>query len=154
MKMRAFIIILIIALAACYAAGAEDRQIFILCNPKTPVIVRRSPKKASDETGRLDCGDTVMTDGKTRNGYLHVYGVTESGEGWIVTGHDVWEKPEILGCKAEVSAPGRVRARNKIGGKKVGWLQVGDEVTVYAMSEEWAVTNRGYVMNKYLEVWQ
>lgn len=151
----ALITLILILLSACYLAGAEDRTMYILCDPKTEnhVAIRRSPRKTAEETGRLECGDYVITDGKTKNGYLHVLGVTEYGEGWVFKGYVVDDPPVIERCNASITASGRVMARRYIGGKRAGWLKVCDEVKVYAMSEEWSVTSRGYIRTKYLEVW-
>jgi len=44
-------------------------------------------------------------------------------------------------------------ARRNIRGKRTAWLAVCSEVRVYARSEEWAVTSRGFVRMEYLEVW-
>lgn len=155
MKRAVITAVVLLALAACYAAGAEDSEKFILCNPKVEnhVCVRRSPRKTSEETGRLYCGDRVFTDGKIRNGYLHIFGITEDGEGWVHNGYIVDEPPLIEKCMATVAANGRVKARSRIGGRQVNWLDVCTDVQVYARTEEWAVTNRGFIRMKFLEVW-
>ena len=152
--MRKMISILLLLLAICQFAGAEETR-FILCNPKLEnhVAIRRSPRKGAEETGRLDCGDPIITDGKVKNGYLHILGMTEDGEGWVHTGYVVNDKPVIDRCMATVAARGRVMARRFIGGKRTEWLAVCSDVRVLAMSAEWAVTNRGYVRTEFLEVW-
>lgn len=155
MYKTALIILIVILMSVCYIAGAEEETKYILCSPRTDnhVAIRRSPRKGAEETGRLDCGDQIVTDGKTRNGYVHILGMTEYGEGWVHKGYVVDDKPIIERCMATIAAKGRVKARRFIGGKKNCWLEVGDDVRVFARSEEWAVTNKGYVMTKYLEVW-
>ena len=151
----ALAVMALIFLAMCWMAGAEESVKYILCDPKVEnhVAIRRSPRKGAEEIGRLDCGDYILTDGKSRNGYLHIIGMTEYGEGWVHKGYIVDDEPIIETCGAAVAAPGRVKARRYIGGKRIAWLDVCAEVRVYARSDEWAVTNRGYVMTKYLEVW-
>lgn len=154
MKKLLAIIIVLSAFFACFTAFADEYRVFILCNPKTPVIVRESPKKGADEAGRLDFGDDVWTDGRKKNGYLHVIGITEAGEGWVFAGNTITDQPEKLtGARANIAANGRVMTYRWVGGKKNGWVEVGTQVTVYAISEEWAVTNKGYIRMKYLEVW-
>ena len=153
---KAVLLILIFLLVSlCYLAGAEDVTKYILCNPRTDnhVAIRRSPRKGAEETGRLDCGDYIITDGKTKNGYLHIIGMTEYGEGWVHQGYVVDDQPVIERCMATIAAKGRVNARRYIGGKRNCWLDVGEDVRVFARSEEWAVTSKGYVQTKYLEVW-
>ena len=154
MKKLLAVIVVLTALFACFTAFADEYKVFILCNPKTPVIVRETPKKGAKETGRLDFGDDVWTDGRKKNGYLHVIGITEAGEGWVFAGNTVKDRPEQLtGARANIAATGRVMSYRWVNGKKNGWLQICDEVKVYAISEEWAVTNKGYIRMKFLEVW-
>jgi hypothetical protein len=148
------VIIILSALFACFTALADEYKVFILCNPKTAVIVRERPKKGANETGRLDFGDEVWTDGKKKNGYLHVIGITEAGEGWVFAGNTITDQPEKLtGARANVAATGRVMSYRWVKGKKNDWVEIGTQVTVYAISEEWAVTNKGYIRTKYLEVY-
>lgn len=154
MKRIVACILLLTLIFACSTAFADEYKVFIICNPKTPVIVRKTPKKGAAETGRLDFGDDVLTDGRKKNGYLHIIGVTEAGEGWIFAGNTVTDQPlKLTGARASIAATGRVMTYRWINGKRNGWVQVCEEVKVYAISEEWAVTNRGYIRTKYLEVW-
>ena len=146
--------ILIIALLMAYLAGSDaEVECFIICNPKSHVWVRRSPKKGAEEIGFLDCGDRFLTDGKRKNGFVHVVGITEYGEGWIHKGYVVYDKPEIVNCRGTVAATGRVKLQRYIGGKRIGYINVCEDVKVFAISEDWAVTNRGFIKLKYLELW-
>ena len=152
-RMIAFILLLTVLLAATTAL-CDDYEVFILCNPKTPVNVRIRPNKGTKVVGYLDFGDSVMTDGEKRNGFLHVYGIGEAGEGWLFAGYVVEDKPvKLERAWASVSATGRVMSYRWIGGKRKKWLQVCEQVKVYAISDEWAYTNKGYMRTKYLEVW-
>lgn len=154
MKRATAIIVLITVVFALLSAFAEDRQVFILCDPETPVNVRRTPKKGAEVSGRLDFGDEVETDGLIRNGYLHVIGITEDGEGWIFAGYVVDDPPvKLERAMATVASNGRVMAHRWIGGKRKCWLKVETDLRVYAISDEWAVTEKGYVRTEYLEVW-
>ena len=154
MKKLICMVIVLAVLAAVFTAVAEERQMFIFCNPKTPVIIRKTPRKGSEESGRLDFGDWVITDGVKKNGFLHVVGVTESGEGWIFAGYVIEDQPvRMEKARANIGATGRVMSYRWVNGKKNGWLQVCEEVKVYGWSEEWAVTDKGYIRTKYLEVW-
>ena len=154
MKRLIAFLLLLAGLQGCFSALADDYKVFILCNPKTPVIVRESPKKGGNEAGRLDFGDEVWTDGRKRNGYLHVLDVTEAGEGWIFAGNTVTDQPEKLtGARANIAATGRVMSYRWVNGKRNGWVEVGTQVIVFAISDEWAVTNKGYIRMKYLEVY-
>lgn len=152
MKKVITIIVLFAVILAAFSAALADSWVFILCDPKTPVNVRRSPKMGTKITGQLDFGDNVETDGEERNGFLHVY-AGDAGEGWICSGYVVEDKPERVKARACIAATGRVKSYSRIGGKKRNWLDVGDEVKVYALSDEWAFTSKGYIRTKYLEVW-
>lgn len=154
MKRFIALIVVICALFAQIPTLADEIELFIICNPETHVCVRRSPKKGAEETGHLDFGDSVWTDGKKRNGYLHVIDITEAGEGWVFAGNTIEDEPvKLVNARANVAATGRVMSYRWVNGKKNGWVNIGTQVIVYAMSDEWAVTNRGYIRTQYLEVW-
>lgn len=154
MRRMIAVILCLAVIFGVLTAFADDYSVFILCNPKTPVNVRRSPKKGNNVSGRLDFGDSVMTDGEKRNGYLHVLGVTEDGEGWIFAGYVIEDEPEKMEqTRANVAASGRVMSYRWIDGKRNGWVKVGTDLRVLAISDEWAVTDRGYIRTEYLEVW-
>lgn len=153
-KMICIILAVLTGFVAGSAVSEGEREVFIFCNPKTPVMIRETPKKGAPETGRLDFGDYVWTDGIKKNGFLHVLGVTEAGEGWIFSGYITEDQPEKLeNARAYIAATGRVMSYRWINGRKNGWLNVCDEVKVFALSNEWAYTNKGYIRTKYLEVW-
>lgn len=149
------IVILLLMVFSFCVAGAEEYTLFVLCDPKPTnhVAIRRKPKKGAEETGRLECGDRVLTDGRMKNGYIHILGMTEDGEGWVHKGYLVDDRPIIEKCNATIAASGRVMSYNRVSGKKLGWIEVCTDVRVYARSEEWAVTSRGYIRTKHLEIW-
>lgn len=143
----------LLAFFARFGAFADEERVFILCNPKTSVNVRKTPKTKSEITGRLEFGDWVNTDREEKNGFLHVYGITEDGEGWVFAGYVVDDEPiRTVNTRANINASGRVMAYRWIDGKRNCWLKVSERVTVYGISSEWSVTNRGYIRTKYLEV--
>ena len=153
MKRLIAILLLLAALTSVSTGVCDEYGVFILCNPNTNVNVRSSPKKGTSVVGWIDFGDEVLTDGEKRNGFLHVF---TSGEmdGWIHSGYVVEDEPrKVERAWANVAATGRVMTYKRIGGQKNGWVEIGTQVRVYAISEEWAVTNRGYIRTKYLEVW-
>ena len=160
MKERTAILIIVIAFVLilvgliCWARAEEEEldPIFVICQPDSYVTIRFSPKKANNECGRADAGDMFLTDWKKKNGFLHVYGHFEAGEGWIKACYlTIWE-PTVYrdGVKTKVRVK-QVNCRRSIGGKRRCWLKKGAEVTVYVESEEWCVTNYGYIKTKYLE---
>ena len=151
MKKIISILIVFACLSSILPASGSEDVYFIICNPNSYVCVRNSPKKGNNETGRFDCGDYVRSDGVKKNGYLHITEAME-GDGWIYAGNVVEDQPVIEKQKMRVNSNSNVICRRSVNGKKVGILTNGDVVTVYARSEEWAVTDKGYIMTEYLEV--
>ena len=148
------LITLLTVVITALPVSAEENECYIICNPKSYVCVRRSPKKGAEETGRLDFGDNFITDGKKKNGFIHVIGITEAGDGWIFAGNVISDKPEKLkNARATVAATGRVMSYRWVNGSKNCWINVGSELVVLAISNDWAVTNKGYIRTQYLEVW-
>lgn len=160
MKRRTLIIILVI-LAAAIAIGLyswaraekELTTVWVLCQPDSYVTIRSGPKKTTAVSGYAYPGDGFQTDGRKRGGYLHVYVTNEAGEGWISRKYltecepEIFEESEIMTVNVK-----QVNCRMCIGGRRRGWLKRGAEVTVYAMSDDWAVTNYGYIQSKYLDL--
>lgn len=136
-----------------------DQECWILCQPDSWVYARMNPKKKSMELGRLECGDMVYTDGKTKNGFLHVYGLSfELDEGWVHKGYVVYDKPFVPRFQeTQVKSNGRVSARKTINGKRRCWVKDGQSIKVYMVSAEWCVTNKGFIKTKFIELgdqWQ
>ena len=150
---KSLIVILIFLIAALLlivslidSASADEK--FILCRPRTEINVRACPKWGGEIIGHLYFGDSVELDGKVRNGFAHIVGLSfESMEGLLVD-----TPPVVFECKDQIISDGRVAARQYIGGKRNKWLRSGKEVVVYAISEEWSITDQGYVQTKYLSV--
>ena len=136
-----------------FNAAAELQRYFVLCNPGTVLNARLSPNKHASLIGYFMCSDPVTIDERERNGFLHCPELSfEVDEGWIAKGYIVKDEPVVKETSATVVASGRVACRNKVGGKRIRWLKPGTVVTVYAYSEEWCVTNRGYIRTEYLEI--
>lgn len=155
MRKRLMALILLLTMVLPWSTGkAEDKLIYILCRPESYVNVRKTPLMNGEETGWLNCGDSVMTDGKEKNGFIHVYGITEYGHGWVYAGYVVDDLPVVEErCFAVVSGRGGVKARRNIGGRCVEKLDELTEIIIYARSEEWAVTNKGFIRTEFLDVW-
>lgn len=147
------IVALVLSLLFCVlSAFALADEYFIICHPESFVNVREAPKKRGDVIGRLELGDKVESDGKEKNGYLHLINLPlEMTDGWVSLGY-VTGQMEIRTVTAEIESKGRVACRRYINGKRRKWLRDGDQVTVYGWSDDWAITSQGYIMTKYLEV--
>ena len=137
-------------LAGTVSAGrGEQETVYVLCNPESYVNIREKPSTRSARAGFAYCGDDFKTDGKEKNGFLHIFAGTESGEGWISKGFIVYCKPEEVDEVWEIESNGRVAARNTVGGKRTRWLKNGDSVKVYYVAEV-AVTGVGFVDARYV----
>ena len=134
-------------------AYAEEQQCWILCKPNSWVYARRNATKKSREIGRLECGDVVYTDGTVKNGFLYIYNLNfELSEGWVYKGYVVYDEPySPAATNAQVSSNGRVQARKTINGKRNCWVKDGQSIKVYMMSNEWSVTNKGFIKTEFID---
>lgn len=144
-------VFLIFAAATLFSiANAEDDGYYILCRPGGVVNVRSRPSKTAPVVGWVEFGRYVHPDGKEKNGFIHVVDLAaEVTEGWIYAGFLAYDPPRDEKYTAEVWG-GPVIARSCIGGKQIGRLKDGQTVTVYARSNAWAVTSKGYIMCDWL----
>ena len=132
-------------------AEREYETMYVMCMDY--VNVRSSPNKKQDPIGRFETGDTVTTDGQRRNGYIHCVDLLfEDSEGWVFAGYLTYDKPEKMNRKATIASNGRLAARKYVNGKRTRWLKPNAELTVWYWSDDWALTNCGYVQSKYLEL--
>jgi hypothetical protein len=140
------------------AAQAEDQTVmcWVMCKPGNFVNVRKNPNKNSEIVGYLDCGDDFKTDAEIRNGFIHVYGIGEYGEGWVYCGYVATEKPEAVFQNYVCVAKNRVACRRWMNGPRIegrsGWLYNLDTVSVFYIADGWAMTSRGYIQSEWLEV--
>lgn len=135
------------------SAHADDMHetAYILCDDH--VNVRRTPDRKHDPIGRFETGDVVYLDGKTKNGFVHCVNLSlEEDSGWIHKGYIVYDKPEVVGKNATIVSKGKLAARKNVGGKRMRWLKPQATVKVLYWSDEWCVTNCGYVQSRYLEL--
>jgi hypothetical protein len=145
--MRRFIIILLAVLIVSTAAGAET--VYTLCQPNSFVYARIHPRRGSEVVGRLELGDAIETDGVRRNGFLLVYGF-ETGEAWVNAGFLTRCPVTVETVQGQIVSKGRVACRRSINGTRRKWLKNGAEVVIYAVSDDWSITNKGFVQTRYL----
>ena len=158
-KRSTLILILVVLLASIlfglysWAKSEEELDtVYVICQIDSRVIIRSSPRKKGIEEAWAEAGDEYLTDWKEKNGYLHVYGTFEAGEGWICKRYvTIWYPYVYRDGKAFTVNVKRVNCRQYIGGKRKGWLKKGTEVKVYVETPEWCVTNYGYIQTKYLD---
>ena len=133
--------------------GDEPAVAYVICMPGDFVNIRPYPSTRHSRSGFLEPGEEIYLDGRQKNGFLHIVNAhTESGEGWVHKGYVVNDKPERINQSAVVTCNGRLAARRYIGGKRREWLKPQATVRVYYWSDDWAMTDCGYVQSKYLEL--
>jgi len=150
------LIILLVYGAICLynSFGFADEmydEAYVLCADY--VNIRMKPTKKSESIGRFECGEKIWLDGKKRNGYLHCVNLSlESDTGWIHSGFVVFDEPERVNQSAVIVSKGRLAARKYVNGKRTRWLKPLASLKVYWWSDDWCVTDCGYVQSKYLEL--
>lgn len=143
----------ILAVLIFLMGQAAADSYFILCRPGSEINVRERPKLKSEAVGCKFFGDMIITDGKEKNGFVHAINLlSETGDGWIYKGLLIREPPTACRGKAQVFNTSRVACRKYANGKIIGWLADGSEVEVYAVSEEWTVTDHGYIRTEFLTI--
>lgn len=146
-------IIAILALLCLLFSFAYAEDVWVLCQPDSFVNTRPFASKKQEPNGIMECGWKASTNGKTKKGYLYLDDLSnEDGYGWIHKGYVVYSEPVLITFETNIYAEGRVACWRSIGGKRRCWVQPGDVVTVYAVSEEWSVTNKGFIKTEYLGV--
>ena len=131
--------------------GTEER--WALCQPDSYLNIREEPKKGANICGWLYLGDRVETDGKVKNGYLHIIRAsTETGDGWVAARYLMEIPPKVQTVTGTIESKSRVAARSQPGGKRNRWMKPGDKVTVYAFGSEWTVTDRGFIRSEFVAI--
>ena len=125
-------------------------EAYILCVDY--VNVRQFPNRKGDPLGRLESGDRIWLDGKRKNGFLHIIDTGMEDSGWVYAGYVVYDEPVRVYQTATIVSKGRLRARKYVNGRRTRWLKSQATVTVYWWSDDWCVTNCGYLQSRYLEL--
>lgn len=143
------VLAILLALFLLIGSAVAD-SLYILCQPDSFVNVRAFPRKGAEIAGRVELGDELETDGVRRNGYIHVCGF--EGGGWISTGFVTFTPVTVFKAETQINAKGRVACRRSINGTRRKWLSDGQKVVIFAFSDDWAITNQGFIKVRYLGV--
>ena len=144
--MKRFLIVLLCLLTVSVSALSDT--VYVLCQPDSFVYVRKFPKRGAEQAGFAELGDALETDGARRNGFLKVCGF--EGDAWINAGF-VTDSPVVVETvDGWIESGGRVACRRSINGTRRKWLKIGAEVVIYARSDDWAITNQGFIKTAYL----
>jgi len=150
------VVIFAVVFNACTESYPNDEMVtvWVMCKPGDYINARRTPSTKAMEVGRLDPGDSFLTDGVSSNGFIRAYGIGEYGEAWVYCGYvSIYEPKPVFETYACV-APTRVACRRWMNGPRTQnpWLMNNSLVQVFYMTEEWAVTSRGFIKSEWLEV--
>ena len=130
----------------------ETFSVWVLCKPTSHVVIRQGPGKGYPEREeKAFAMDEFKTDGYIKNGYIYVRVGSEGDAGWICTNFVCYEQPEEVMNYCRIDSDGRVAARQYIGGKRLRWVEPGDEVYVYYIAE-YAYTKSGWIDADYVIV--
>lgn len=156
------IVMLMTAILVTIRGDAEGlATVYAMCDPRegrNKVHVRAKPTKDSAELGYLECGDSFLTDGESRDGWIRCCNIGEACEGWVFCGYVTTEKPEMVMEQYCCVAKNRVAVRRWQGGpqiirnKRKLWLNNCEDVTVFCIADGWACTSIGYIQAEWLEV--
>lgn len=134
-----------------YADAPGER--WAICQPDSYLNIREEPKKNANICGSLFLGDRAETDGKTKDGFIHIINAsTESGDGWVAARYMTEIPPKVKTVTGYIEARSRVAVRSQPGGKRTRWMKPGETVTVYCYGSEWTVTNRGFIRSEFVVI--
>ena len=149
LAIAAGLILIGLAINSVARADVITEEVWVLCEPDGLVNIRS--RAGGRVVADARCGDVMWTENKVRDGFLHVTELNaEVDEGWISGRYIVYDQPHEVNEQRTVTGDGRMACRKWIGGKIKGWVQDAEIVTVYWMSEEWAVTEKGYIRSAFL----
>lgn len=138
-------------------ACAEDvtaYRCWAFCEPDSEVMIRARPGKQAPVVGAAGSGEQLWTDWEESGSWIHLVDVSnESGTGWISKEHVVFDEPVRLDLEGVIRGKGRIACRQGIDGKLKRWAKPGQELTVYWFSQEWTLTDLGYIQSQYVGVY-
>lgn len=145
------LIALILSFLIVFPACAEE--VWVMCQPNSEVMVRLSPNKHSEQTGRVFAGDRLELTGRKSGRWYEAYVSNEYGRGWIRGDYLSFSEPEVFkDGKQFRTTVGKLVARFSIRGNiRRKFKSAGAIVTVYLMADEWSVTSEGFIMTEFLE---
>lgn len=146
--------LLLILIIVLMADHAKTEDAWILCNPNSYVCVRAKPSGRGEIIGRFDAGDKIEVTDKKKNGFIKCINLSlEQEEGWICYGYVVYDEPYVPHfTETYIKSEGRVAARKTVNGDRRCWLKNNAKIKVYLASDEWCITNKGYIKTEFVEL--
>lgn len=149
--LAAVLSVVAVMVVSAYGYAFAD-EMYIMCDCESFVNARNTPGKAGEIVGRYECGDMVQTDGRVRNGFIHVIDCPfEQSEAWVKAWYLTPCQPYRVNMTTVVKK-NRTIARNGIGGNVIRRLKEGTAVTILVYTPEWCLTDRGYIRTEFLGV--
>ena len=99
---------------------------------------------------QLELGDMGYTDGRSKNGFLHIMFPGLESDGWISKGFISRTTVFVEEKQAKIASRGKVRCRRSVNGTRRKWLKNGTKITVFGYGDDWAVTDYGFIQTKFL----
>ena len=152
MGVMIFAIMVLLWSPAC-AEELPTYKCWAFCEPGSEVLIRERPWKRAPVVGAAGSGEQLRTDWEENGNWIHLVDVSnETGEGWISKEYVVFDEPIWLNMDGVIRGKGRVACRRSIDGKLKRWAKPGQELTVYWFSQEWTLTDLGYIQSQYVGV--
>ena len=140
-----------VMVVSAYGYAFAD-EMYIMCDCESFVNARNTPGKGGEIVGRYECGDVVQTDGRAKNGFIHVIDCSfEQSEAWVKAWYLSEYQPHRVSMTTVVKRD-RTIARNGIGGNAMRRLKAGTAVKILVYTPEWCLTDRGYIRTEFLGV--
>lgn len=143
------------ALAFPGAARGDGQSVWVKVDEDSCLCIRAEPAKGARIKYRLPRGTKVDIT-EEQNGWCYVRCCEDGGWAWgaYLSAQDPDEAE--ISTTGIVSANGRVAMRVSPGGKRVGWVQPGDTVTVLSIRTDdqgasWAAVDGGYIAMTYIQ---
>lgn len=149
---KLILVLTVLIIVISTVAYSEDYQVMhCIVNPDSHVNIRVKPNKRSEICGYLLFGYDVKVL-NIKNGWAYCEVSTEYSHGYIKAEYLTTSKPEIVDKDMIVSSDGRVAMRTYKDGDRCKWLKNGEEVHVYCMIDDWAITSNNwrFIKSEYL----
>lgn len=155
-KFLAFVMALVFVTGA-FSLASANMKMHVLCDPNSYVNIRKDPNSKAYIMGKLYAMDDVTVIASRTVGNTTWYQIDvflESGNvGWVSGGFLVYDEISYYktGVEAKIKAKGGVHSRKSIDGKIRSKIKDRSTVQVFLYSNEWCVTNRGYIKTKFID---
>lgn len=133
---------------------SESAPAYILCKIGDYATVRSEACFCGEEIGTLKTGDSIKVTGETENGFAKFIDPDfKSNECWVYVGYVSTSKPKWMNGQIATVKDSKCISSTVNMAKETGyWIEQGTKLQVFWYTDQWCVTNRGYVMTKHIEM--